>query len=150
MHSGALATVPLLMLKVWFFIVLSLKFRPPSNRPMGMTCYLNHGMDWISICTWSAPAGFPEHVFKCVFHLKGIGFISSRSTPQVKRKHTKWGELGDWLWKLAPGPSKLRHWCRYISVQVWTLLSWFLWVLCLSVQTSQQCVSKSHLLIISL
>lgn len=92
MHSEAVTTVPLFLLKAWFFVILILKFRPLSNCHMGMTCYLKCGMDWICISTWSAPGGLSE----CVFHLKGIRFVSSRTV--------KWEQLGCWIWKLAPSP----------------------------------------------
>jgi len=145
MHSGALATVPLFMLKVWFFISLSLKFRPLISCCMGMTGYLKRDVAWMWVCRWSAPGGLPEHAFKREFHLKGVGFIHSTSQKEAQEARTTGRlalEVGCW--------SKLRHWCRCTRVQVWTLLSQFLWILHLSAQTSQQHVSKSHLLITSL
>lgn len=109
MHNGAVATVPLFPLKVWFFIILSLKLRPLSSCPMGTTCYLKRGVDWKCVCTSSEPGGLPDHVFKPAFIWKGL--CSSLPDLLYKTKGStvsgdNW-ESGFESWLLVQ-----RCWCR--------------------------------------
>lgn len=86
-------------------------------------------------------SGLPDHVFKCAFHVKDLGFISSRSTPQTKKKAQEGGTDGRLALEVGSWP-KLRCWCGCTGVQVWAFLTVMV--------PSEQCVPKSHLLTTSL
>lgn len=98
-HSGALATIPLSMLKLWFFIIFSLNFRPFSSHPMGTVCCLGHSMDQTCLYTVGSQSMF----LSVCFIWKALG--SSLPDPLHKRKESTgsgdhW-ETGFGSWLLA-------------------------------------------------